>query len=206
MDPASPTVCLLSGGIESTTLLHRLARRGQVAPLFIDYGQRAAAQEWRAASWQCARLGLEPVRLDMAAVGEAFRAGQSQRFHVPLPHRNLVALSLGLSYGSQIGAARIAIALNRDDLHAYPSAAPGFLQAFGDMAASLEPIELVTPLAALSKAQVVAEGIALGVDFAQTYSCLLGHALHCGRCPQCEKRRAAFAAVGSPEADTAYRG
>jgi 7-cyano-7-deazaguanine synthase len=59
---------------------------------------------------------------------------------------------------------------------------------------SLEPIEVAAPLYELDKSEVVRLGLELGVDYACSYSCLLGYERQCGRCPQCEKRRAAFAA------------
>lgn len=183
---------LLSGGIESVTLLHRESRAGRVYPLFIDYAQRSGARELQAARAQCERLGLSLKMLDMATAGEGFRAGQEKRAHVPIPHRNLTLLSLALSYAAQQGLGRLCLALNREDRLAYPSAGPDFIEAFAALARTLEDIELATPLAHLSKAAIIAEGIELGVDYAQSYSCLLGYPKQCGRCPQCEKRRMAF--------------
>lgn len=190
------SVLLLSGGIESTTLLHVMAPQETVYPLFVDYGQRAAQQERHAALAQCSALGLELKSLDMSAVGEGFRAGQERKLHVPVPHRNLVILSLALSYAEQVRARRVALALNREDTGAYASAGLPFVEHMSDVAGSLglEPIH--TPLIGMDKAAIVREGLARGVDYALSYSCLLGYAAQCGACPQCEKRRAAFAANG----------
>lgn len=189
---------LLSGGVESTTLLYQLRERSLHA-LSIDYGQRAAAREHADAKWHCERLGVPLTRLRLPQAGAAFRAGQSRKLHVPIPHRNLFILSLAFAFAAQHGAARIHLSLNREDTETHPSAAPGFIEAFNAMVATLEPIAVHTPLAGLSKAQVVALGSTLGVDFQHTYSCLLGHARHCGGCPQCRSRRTAFAAAGVPE-------
>jgi len=190
------TVVLLSGGIESSTLLHQEAAARIVYPLFVDYGQRAARREVAAADAQTASLGLSLKSLDMSRVGEGFREGRERSLHVPLPHRNLPILALALSYAAQVGAARISLALNADDLQTYRSAGRAFMQAFRALAATLEPVEVVTPLEDLSKAQIIREGYKLDVDYAQTYSCLLGYPLQCGACPQCRKRRAAFTAAG----------
>lgn len=197
-------VLLLSGGVESATLLHDQRRPGLRA-LFLDYGQRAARAEHAAAQWQCGRAGVPLVALDMGAVGDAFRAGQSQKWHVPLPHRNLVALSVALSYATQMQAPALYLALNADDAQAYPSASGAFVAAFGALARTLGNVALFTPYADLTKAQVIARGRALGVDYARTYSCLLGYAQHCGHCPQCLKRRAAFAEAGAAEPPKTYR-
>ena len=187
---------LLSGGIDSVTLLY--LKHSEGAPLhalFIDYGQRAGREELRAASIHSNKLGVPLQRLDMAAVGDAFRAGQTQRLHVPLPHRNLVALALGMSYATQIGATCLHLALNRDDADAYPSAAPLFVQSFNNMARSLGDIAVHTPLAGLNKVQVIELAIKLGINLRDTYSCLLGYAKPCGHCPQCLQRRAALLAA-----------
>ena len=198
-------VILLSGGIESSTLLHMQYGQNELHPLFIDYGQRAGEQEFSAAQQQCARLGLQLKKLDMAQTGHDFRAGQSKKLHVPLPHRNLVALSLGLSYATQIGAGRLMLALNLEDTLAYPSASTAFITKFQEMADVLGSVEIATPLAALSKAQIIRQGTALGMDYAQTYSCLLGYPQHCGQCPQCLHRREAFRQAGEQEPAGFYR-
>lgn len=199
------TVILLSGGIESSVLLRFEHREGPVRALFIDYGQRAAQRERGAAERQCRALGLALDRLDMAAAGAAFRARQKQRLHVPIPHRNLVILSLALSYAIQYQARRLGFALNRDDSRAYPSAARPFLNHFAALAHDLGDVELTLPLIDLDKADVIRLGAALGVDFATTYSCLLGRARHCGVCPQCHHRSAAFRSAGVSEPDGFYR-
>jgi len=189
---------LLSGGIDSVTLLHLKHSEGvQLHALFIDYGQRAGSEELRAASMHSKALDVPLKKLDMVAVGEAFRDGQTQRLHVPLPHRNLVALALGMSYAAQIGATCLHLALNRDDAGAYPSASPLFMQGFDQMARSLGDIEVRTPLAELDKVQVVELAIKLGINLEDTYSCLLGYAKPCGHCPQCLQRKKALQAAGT---------
>lgn len=204
MDSAS--ILLLSGGVESATLLHQLAQGGeQVQGLFLDYGQRGAGEERRAAESQCEPLGVELVVLDLARVGATFRRGQERKAHVPLPHRNLVALSLGLSYAANLGAKRLYLAANRDDARDYPSSSHSFLAQFRLLAGLLGETELRTPYLDLSKTEVVRRGRTLGVDFDSTYSCLLGYPVHCGRCPQCVKRRAAFGEAGVEEPARFYR-
>lgn len=197
-------VLLLSGGVESVTLLHEHRADGLRA-MFIDYGQRAARAEHAAARWQGTATGVELVHLDMHRVGEAFRAGQSRQWHVPLPHRNMVALSVGLSYATEVQARELYLALNREDTQTYPSASLDFVAAFEAMTRTLGEVTLRTPYTTLTKAQIIARGARLGVDYRHTYSCLLGHARQCGGCPQCQKRRAAFAEAGVIESADTYR-
>ncbi len=202
----APSILLLSGGVESSTLLHQLAQGGEALQgLFVDYGQRAAPHERRAAEDQCEPLGVEVVVLDLSRVGATFRRGQDRKAHVPLPHRNLVALSLALSYATNLGARRIYLAVNREDTLDYPSASHAFLAQFRLTAGLLGDVELRTPYVSMGKTDIVRRGAELGVDFDVTYSCLVGYPVHCGRCPQCRKRRAAFAAAGIRETDGFYR-
>jgi 7-cyano-7-deazaguanine synthase len=199
------SLLLLSGGIESATALAREAPVRTVTPLVVDYGQRGAPQEARAAHRLCARHGLQAVHLDLSGVGERFREGLERRAHVPLPHRNLVILALAVSYAARSGIGRVVLALNRDDQEAYPSAAPAFLERFAALVDTLQPgLEIAAPLIGLDKAQVVRLGHAAGVNFADTWSCLLGYEVHCGACPQCRKRREAFRAAGIDD-PTRYR-
>jgi 7-cyano-7-deazaguanine synthase len=191
------TVVLVSGGVDSTVLLYRLVRQArtaerQVHPLFIDYAQRAAPLEYEAADWHCRRLRLKLFRLDLSRVGEAFRRPQSMKLHIPLPHRNLVVLSLALSYVALVGANALALGVIRDDVDRYPSASLPFLRVFRELALTLAPTSFETPLLDWSKDRVVAEGALLGVDFEHTYSCMLGRRLHCGHCTQCRRRDAAL--------------
>jgi 7-cyano-7-deazaguanine synthase len=195
-------VVLTSGGIDSTVLLYRFAERArvhdaQMLPLFVDYAQRAARQERDAVAWHCRRLGLPLHELDIARAGEAFRRGRSVRPHVPLPHRNLVVLSLALSVATREGASSVALGVIADDLEFYPSASRRFLEAFRGLVPSLGPLTLETPLIDMTKEQVVLDGARLGVDFRYTYSCMLGRELPCDRCGQCERRRVALEAVSS---------
>jgi 7-cyano-7-deazaguanine synthase len=200
-----PEVILLSGGIESTTLLHRETAHRQLLPLFIDYGQRAAQQELSAARHQCELLQQELKVLDMARIGEAFREGQSRKLHVPLPHRNLVALSLALSHATQLEANGVLIALNREDTTAYPSASEAFLEQFRSLAATLGSIAIEAPLIHQLKSEIVRAGMEAHIDYTRTYSCLLGYAQHCGQCPQCRNRQRAFHDAGNDEPEGFYR-
>lgn len=190
------SVLLLSGGIESTTLVHLLAAEQAVFPLFVDYGQRASEREREAARAQCAALGLPLKELDMASVGDAFRDDQERKLHVPIPHRNLVILGVAISYAAHRQARSVALALNVEDTTAYPSASTGFLGHLRLLTQDLDDLEIRTPLISMTKSEIIARGLELGVDYRHSYSCLLGYEMQCGACPQCEKRRAAFAALG----------
>lgn len=190
------SLVLLSGGIDSATALHLVSRRMRVLPLYIDYGQRASERERGAANAVCSDLGLKLETLELSEVGAAFRRGHVWQAHVPLPHRNLALLGLAFSYAADRRASQIIVAVNREDAVSQKSAAPVFIDAFRALMATLDEIRLVTPLIEWDKAEVIRQGHTLGVDYAHTYSCLLGRERPCGACPQCEHRQAAFAKAG----------
>ena len=202
---ADAVVILLSGGVESSTLLYEFSGGSAPIGVFIDYGQRAARRELAAVHAQCRAAGAHLQRLDMVAAGRSFRAGQILSRHVPLPHRNLMILSVGLNYCAQVQAGSLAIGLGREDATADPGSAPRFIREFQRLARILGDVAVVAPFMAKTKAWIIRHGLELGVGYAQTYSCLLGYPRHCGRCPQCRKRRAAFAAAGAPEPPDFYR-
>jgi 7-cyano-7-deazaguanine synthase len=204
--PESPatTVVLLSGGVDSAVMLYSVHERARAAPLFIDYAQRAARTEEAMATHHAQALGLPLQRLDMSAVGESFRAEQQAKLHVPLPHRNLVLLSLALAYAARIRATDVAIAVTADDLEWYPSASVDFLSRFRDLAQSLGGALISTPLIHLDKQAVLAEGVRLGVDLSRTHSCMRQGDRHCGKCTQCEKRQRAFSEAGVYEPPDFY--
>jgi 7-cyano-7-deazaguanine synthase len=195
---------MMSGGVDSTTMLHRVHRTQLAVPLFVDYAQKAARKERAVAEQQAAALGLSLQVLDMSAVGNAFRAHQVAKLHVPLPHRNLVVLSLGLSFAVQVGASQVAIAVIADDLDGYASASRTFLATMRAIASSLGDIAIVTPLVDLRKTEVIHEGVRLGVDLTQTHSCMRSPERHCGRCTQCVRRRQSFTEAGVSEPEGFY--
>src|SRR5215471_6765281 len=112
----SLTLVLTSGGVDSTTLLYVLRNSTRVVPVFIDYAQRAAQREQSVSSYHAGALGLKLRQLNLSALGQSMRREQQAKLHVPLPHRNLVVLSVALSYAAQVGANEIAIASIKDDL------------------------------------------------------------------------------------------
>jgi len=198
------TLVLTSGGVDSTSLLYLLHESSRVVPVFIDYAQRAARREHAVSSYHARVLGLELRQLDLSALGESMRRELRAKLHVPLPHRNLVVLSVALSYAAQIGASEIAIASIKDDLGGYASASRQFFGAFAEVARSLGNTTITTPLLEYEKTRVIRSGLSLGIDYAQTHSCMVSENQHCGRCSQCLSRRRAFRAAGVSEAEDFY--
>ncbi len=217
-------VVLLSGGLDSATCL-ALAQQAGFVPvcLLVQYGQRHAV-ELRAARAVAAARGVQEVRevaVDLRAIGgsaltadmavpldrPAARRGQG----VPVtyvPARNTLLLALGLGLAEVVGAQDLYIGVNAVDYSGYPDCRPEFIRAFQALAALATkagvegaPLRLHTPLLQLSKAEIIATGLALGVDYSLTTSCYRpdGEGRACGRCDSCLIRRQGFADAGTPD-------
>lgn len=226
MIPAmKPAVVLLSGGLDSATVLAIARGEGYAChALSLDYGQRhtaelaAAARVARAlgaVEHRVMRLGLGDIggsalTDDSIAVPEAPTEGIPVTY---VPARNTVMLALALAWAEVLGARDLFIGVNAVDYSGYPDCRPEFIAAFERMAnlatrAGVEgaALKVHAPLQYLSKAGIIRRGVALGVDYALTVSCYQADAAGraCGVCDACRLRRAGFEAAGVPD-PTRYR-
>jgi 7-cyano-7-deazaguanine synthase len=216
-----PAVVLLSGGLDSATVL-AIAKAEGFAPaaLTFRYGQRHAV-EIRAAQRVAAALNISDHRIadiDLRVFGgsaltsdiavpkgeldEAIPAGIPVTY---VPARNTIMLSFALAFAEVIGAADIFVGVNAVDYSGYPDCRPDYIHAFEAMAnlatkAAVEGtrLRLHTPLIDLSKGQIIRKGLALGVDYSITSTCYdpdeEGRA--CGHCDSCRLRLKGFAEAG----------
>jgi 7-cyano-7-deazaguanine synthase len=220
MGEGRAAVVLLSGGLDSATALAIARSHGFACrTLAVSYGQRHVA-ELDAARRISAQLGAEEHRqmhVDLAAIGGS--ALTDSRIAVPeqpapgipvtyVPARNTLFLALALGWAEVLGAHDIFIGVNAVDYSGYPDCRPEFIAAFEKLAllatrAGVEGgrLRVQAPLVAMSKAQIIRAGTALGVDYGQTVSCYQaskeGEA--CGRCDSCRLRREGFLAAGVPD-------
>ncbi len=197
-NPPASSLLLLSGGIESAALLYQLRQQAEpVHTLWVDYGQRNARHEREAAQYLAEACGTPLQTMDLSGLRANFRRDSDWGRHVPLPQRNLAVLALAVNLAEHLGVRRILLALNRDHQKHGPGSRPDFLQAFTNLLGSLVPgLEVVAPLHDLDKSEVIRAAASTGIDWTRTWSCLLDRPRHCGRCPQCETRQAAFSAAG----------
>jgi 7-cyano-7-deazaguanine synthase len=219
-------VVLLSGGLDSTTVLAIARREGyRVFALSFDYGQnhkieleaaRKTAEEGGAERHVIAKVDLrsfggsaltsdEPVPKNRPA--EEISAAKIPITYVPA--RNTVFLSLALAWAETLGATDIFIGVNALDYSGYPDCRPEFIEAFervanlGTKIGSEEHrrIRIHTPLIAMSKREIIETGLALGVDYSRTVTCydpgLDGAA--CGSCDACQLRLKGFAEAGQAD-------
>lgn len=196
-----PTLLLVSGGIESTALLHR-ARSDDAALLLlhIDYGQRNARAERAAMQIQSREHPAQPTLLtiDTPTLGDAFRRDDGWVGHVPLPARNLYLWSVAINVALARNAGRIRIGLNADDRRHGPDALATLdaVRALAALHGAPSGIEIEAPLSDLTKAAILTHPHYRAANWKHAWSCLLGHALHCGQCPQCSARQQAFRSAG----------
>ena len=217
-----PAVVLLSGGLDSATVLALAKSQGYAChALSVQYGQRHQA-ELDAAARVVAHIGAtqhKVVSVDLSTFGGS--ALTDAAIAVPtdgvkpglipvtyVPARNTIMLSLALAWAEVLGSRDIFFGANALDYSGYPDCRPDFMQAFERLAnlatrAGVEGAHLVlhTPIIAMSKAQIVRLGTQLGVDYGLTVSCYQADAAGraCGCCDSCRLRRAGFEAAGMPD-------
>ncbi|MEZ5628328.1 7-cyano-7-deazaguanine synthase QueC [Denitromonas sp.] len=221
LPPPRRAVVLLSGGLDSATCLAIARDQGfECYALSVAYGQRHAAEltaskrvadSLGAAEHRLARVGLGQFggsALTDPTIDVPIEARGADTSPIPVtyvPARNTVMLSIALAWAEVLGARDIFVGVNAVDYSGYPDCRPEYIQAFETMAnlatkagVEGERLTIHAPLISLSKAEIIRQGTALGVDYAQTVTCYLaddtGRA--CGRCEACRLRRAGFLEAG----------
>jgi 7-cyano-7-deazaguanine synthase len=211
-------VILYSGGLDSTTCLAIAAAEGfEPHAISFSYGQRHRAE------LDCARANARPmgavehmvVEFDLRKVGGSAltadiavpKEGVGNAIPVTyVPARNTIFLSFALGWAEVLGAFDIFIGVNALDYSGYPDCRPEYVAAFETMAnlatrAGVEgtgSFKVHTPLIHLTKGEIIAKGLALGVDYSRTHSCYdpTAEGLACGLCDSCRLRLKGFAEAG----------
>jgi len=220
--PKPPAVVLLSGGLDSATVLALTLKQGFTPyAMSFRYGQRHAI-ELEAARKVAQHLGVAAhtiVDIDLRAFGgssltseQAVPKGRTQdemASGVPntyVPARNTIFLSYSLAWAEVLGAQDIFIGVNALDNAGYPDCRPEYIHAFEQMAnlatrlgtEGKQPLRIHTPLIQMTKVQIIQTGLDLGVDFSLTSTCYDPEAdgTACGMCDACQLRRQAFTELG----------
>ncbi len=222
-------VVLLSGGLDSATVLALARERGfDCYALSFRYGQRHAVEllaaervaralgavEHRTAQVDLSWMGGSALTSDIAVPKDRPLAtiGADEIPITYVPARNALFLCYALAWAEVQGAVDLFAGMNALDYSGYPDCRPEFLAAFEGMArlgtragATGARITVHAPLIAMTKAEIVREGVRLGVDYALTHSCYdptldaAGEPLACGRCDSCALRRKGFVEAGVPD-------
>ena len=216
-----PAILLTSGGLDSTTCL-AIARAERFSPLYslaFDYGQRhrhelaAAARvathfgviEHRVATIDLRQFGHSALTADIDVPKDRDDAQMSTGVPITyVPARNTIFLSYALAWAEVLDCDDVFIGVNALDFSGYPDCRPQYIEAFQAMArlgTQRTGFRVHAPLVHMTKAQIIAAGTALGVDYGMTHSCYdpvtrVGQVLACGHCDSCQLRRKGFIEAG----------
>ena len=211
-------ICLLSGGLDSATVLYwALRNRFDVVAFTLNYGQ-LHKKEIAFAKRLSTDLGIqhEIVRISMPWKGSALtdrtmplpikRSFKQMAKNIPttyVPARNTIFLSFAASFAEAVGANTILIGANAIDYSGYPDCRPRYLNAMCralqlGTKAGIEghKINILAPLLRMSKKQIIRLGIKLKVPYEKTWSCYQGANLPCGKCDSCQLRANGFSQAG----------
>ena len=205
-------VAIASGGLDSTVMVYALRAEGhELALLTFDYGQRHR-KEIEYARRTARRVGLPHEVVNIADVSRLLRSALTSpdipvpegpyapdtMQHTVVPNRNAIFLSIAAGYALSTGREGVAIAVHAGDHPVYPDCRPSFIEAFERMVqiATESSLRIVAPFIRMNKEDIVALGARLGVPFEDTWSCYRGGDRHCGVCPTCLERKAAFRKAG----------
>jgi len=209
-------VCLLSGGMDSSTLAYLARSRGyEILALHLNYGQRTERKELLCARKIAgllnakvfveinleyfARFGTSSLT-DEKIVVEEYDADREQIPNTYVPFRNANLLSIATSFAEAQGADAIFIGVQSLDYSGYPDCRPQFIEAFQKVidlgTKDTTKITLFAPFITMTKTDILKEGLKLGVPYEHTWSCYRNEVKACGTCGSCHFRKEAFAAIG----------
>ncbi|MBQ8101236.1 MAG: 7-cyano-7-deazaguanine synthase QueC [Paludibacteraceae bacterium] len=202
---------VLSGGLDSTTMLYEYRDRIALA-LSFHYGSNHNDREIAFARLHCERLHVEHVVIQLGFMKQYFRSSlldgadaipegaydDANMKSTVVPFRNGIMLSIAAGMAETRGLSCVMLANHAGDHTIYPDCRPQFVEAMDRAieAGTWEGIRLLTPYTNLTKADIARHGKALGINYAETWSCYKGGALHCGRCGTCVERREALRDAG----------
>lgn len=211
-------VIVLSGGMDSTTLLHDYKDKIALALTF-DYGSNHNKREIECARINCQRLGIEHIVIPLDFMHRYFHSSllegadaipegnydDSNMRSTVVPFRNGIMLAVACGMAETRGLSKVLIANHSGDHAIYPDCRPQFIDAMSSamQAGTYDGITILAPYTDKDKAYIARRGAEIGVDFSQTYSCYKGGEKHCGRCGTCMERREAMRIAGIKD-DTVY--
>lgn len=205
---SNKVVVIYSGGMDSFTVLNRALKDGKtVYALSFDYGQRHV-KELICAKTVCERLNVAHKVIDISAINELL-AGSSltDDIEIPeghyeadnmkstvVPNRNMILLSLAVGYAVSVGANQVYYGAHSGDHAIYPDCRPEFVMKMNDVCqiANYESVEIFSPYLTVSKTDILTDGLSMGLDYSDTWTCYNGREKACGKCGACQERLEAF--------------
>ena len=205
------SVIIVSGGLDSITLLHDKAETIALAISF-DYGQNHSKKELPYAEYHCQKLGIPHITIPLTFMHQYFKSSllegaeaipeghyeEENMKSTVVPFRNGIMLAIATGIAESHELKRVYIANHGGDHTIYPDCRPEFIDAMdkATSAGTFVDVRVEAPYTNISKADIVRRGAALGIDYAKTWSCYKGSEIHCGKCGTCVERKEAFADAG----------
>ena len=205
------SLIIVSGGMDSITLLYD--RKDSIAlALSFDYGSNHNSREIPYAQLHCQRLGIRHIVIPLdfmhqyftssllegaEAIPEGHYADENMKSTV-VPFRNGIMLSVAIGIAESNGLKKVLIANHGGDHAIYPDCRPDFISASNKaaMSGTYLNVEVDAPYTNISKTDIARRGVALGIDYSETWSCYKGGAVHCGTCGTCVERKEALHDAG----------
>ena len=213
------SVIVVSGGMDSITLLYE--KKDEIAlGISFDYGSNHNHNELPLAALHCQRLGIAHVVIPLGFMHQYFKSSLLESgANIPdgsydednmkstvVPFRNGVMLAVAAGIAESNGLTKVLIANHGGDHTIYPDCRPEFIAAMDAAveAGTFARVRVVAPYTNISKADIARRGRALGIDYAETWSCYKGGHVHCGTCGTCVERKEALREAGI-EDNTTYQ-
>lgn len=210
------TIIVLSGGMDSTTLLYRLIKKEgkEVKAISFDYGQKHKRELSQAAE-TCKALDIEHKIIDLSFL-KALISNSALTSDVPVPeghyesegmkltvvpNRNMIMASIAIGWAVNLEYDEVALGVHAGDHAIYPDCRPEFIDALNHIAtiANYRPISIYAPYLFVDKGDIAIEGAGMLVDYKHTHTCYKGGEVPCGACGACQERAEAFAKAGVPD-------
>lgn len=204
-------IIVLSGGMDSVTMLHEFASEIKVAVSF-DYGSKHNAKEIPFAALHCQQLGIQHIVIPLDFMTRYFKSSllmggedipegnydDENMKSTVVPFRNGIMLSVAAGLAESHGLKRLFIANHFGDHAIYPDCRAGFIKAMNEAVSegTYEHIRIEAPYTGISKTDIAKRGAKLGINYAETWSCYKGGEKHCGKCGTCMERKEAFREAG----------
>ncbi len=205
------SVLIVSGGMDSITMLYEYKERIALGISF-DYGSNHNAREIPFAAMHCERLGIKHIVINLGFMHQYFKSSLLEGAEaIPegnyddenmkstvVPFRNGIMLSIAAGVAESNGLKYVMMANHGGDHTIYPDCRPEFVSAMSEATrlGTYPGIEVLAPYTGITKSDIARHGKALGIDYAETWSCYKGGEHHCGKCGTCRERIEALADAG----------
>ena len=203
-------VVVYSGGMDSFTVLHKARKEYETFALSFDYGQRHNTKELNCAREVCKKLDIPHKVINITCINELLQCSSLTNTDIDIPeghyaeenmkstvvpNRNMILLSLATGYALSVGANKVFYGAHSGDHAIYPDCRPEFVEAVNQCTqlCDWEKVTIEAPYLYGSKIDILNDGITMGLNYGDTWTCYNGREKACGKCGSCVERLEAFA-------------